>query len=106
MLKPRFVAVTWLDAWGDTAGDATPENVHEKHRPAIMQTVGWLLRDDEVGVSIFCERDTEDGSYRGRTFIPRGMIKTVEDFPVKKVRKARRPKPLLPLPHVSVGAPE
>ena len=91
-MTPRFIACTWLDAWGDTAGDATPENVHEKHKPAIMQTVGWLLRDDEIGVSIFCERDTEFESYRGRTFIPRGMIQLIEDFPPKRKYKKKLPK--------------
>jgi hypothetical protein len=89
---PRFVAVTWEDSWGDTAGDATPENVHEKHHPAIMQTVGWLLLENEIGTSIFCERDTQDGSYRGRTFIPKKMILVMEDFPPKRARKRIEPK--------------
>lgn len=90
MAEPRFISCLWFDAWGDTAGDCTPENVHEKHKPAVMQTVGWLLLENDIGVSVCCERDTVDGSYRGRTFIPRGMIKSITDFPPKRKPRAKR----------------
>lgn len=94
MVKPRFVAVTWEDAWADSTGEWTQENVHENHRPAIMQTVGWLLLESEAGVSIFNERDTVLGSYRGRTFVPGRMILKVEDFPVKRKPNRKKLTPL------------
>ena len=89
MREPRFISCRWTDAWGDPAGDATFENVRDKHKPAQMQTVGWLLWEDEIGVSIFNERDTEDGSYRGRTFIPKGMVQTIDDYPPKRKRRPK-----------------
>lgn len=87
--EPRFVAVEWIDAWADGVDDVTHETVRDKHRPLIMETRGWLMVDDEVGVSLFYERCTEPLSYRGRTFIPRGMVRSVADFPPKKPRTPR-----------------
>lgn len=87
----RFVTVTWLDAWADGVDDVTPENVHEKHKPIEMETRGWMLRDDPEGVSVFYERVCGTNNYRGRTFIPRGMVKSIEDFPPKRKRKPKEP---------------
>lgn len=82
--EPRFVTVTWLDAWADGVDDVTPENVKDKHKPIEMETRGWLLVDDEEGVSVFYERVKGTSNYRGRTFVLRGMIKSIEDFPAKR----------------------
>ncbi len=89
MKAPRFVTVTWEDAWADGVDDTSPDKVHEKHRPIVMETRGWLLQEDDVGVSIFYERTQDQLSYRGRTFILRGMIVKIEDFPVRRVRKKK-----------------
>jgi hypothetical protein len=68
-----------------------------------METRGWLGLDDEVGVSLFYERTGDQSSYRGRTFIPRGMIISVLDFPAIKPKRSRKkvrtewPNPLVPL---------
>lgn len=88
----RFVFVTWDDAWGDAHENISPADVSEKHAPTRMQTSGWLLKDDDRGVSLFAERclDQGDGGYRGRTFIPRAMIISVSDKP--NPRKPRKPK--------------
>lgn len=87
-----FVAVEWDDAWGDMHEIITPEEVGTKHKPTKMETRGWLLRDDERGLSIFNERclDEGDNSYRGRTFIPRAMVKKVKV--ISKTRKKRNEK--------------
>lgn len=95
MKEPRFVTVEWDDAWADGVDDTTLDKVHEKHRPIVMETRGWLLLDDDAGVSLFYERVKDHTSYRGRTFIPRGMIVSVNDFPPK--RKARKAK-VVPVP--------
>lgn len=88
MKEPRFCICSWNDAHGDAGDSATLENVRDKHRPVLMETAGWLLWDDEVGVSLFNERDLTDGSYRGRTFIPRSLIvSTTEVRLVKPKRK-------------------
>lgn len=90
MTEPRYVTCTWLDAWADPVDDVSLEKAAEKHKPLEMETRGWLLVDNEVGISLFVERTADRDSYRGRTFIPKGMIKSVEDFPpIKKRRKPR-----------------
>lgn len=87
--EPRFATVVWLDAWADGVDDVSPDKVAEKHKPIEMTTRGWVLLDDDVGVSLFYERSA-DGSYRGRTFIPRGMIKDISDFPPKRKPRTKR----------------
>jgi hypothetical protein len=91
MTEPRFVTVTWDDAWADGVDDTTLDKVHEKHKPIVMETRGWLALDDVAGVSLFYERTQDRVSYRGRTFIPRGMVVSVEDFPPKRKRKSKEP---------------
>jgi hypothetical protein len=88
--------VVWDDAWGDAHDSATLEDAHMKHRPTVMQTVGWLVIDNEKGVSVFNERCLDQGeeSYRGRTFIPRQMLKSIT--PVIKPRQPRRKKVDIP----------
>jgi hypothetical protein len=89
MTQPRFVNVVWNDAWADGVDDSTLEKVHEKHHPMVMETRGWLGLDDDIGVSLFSERTNDQVSYRGRTFIPRGMIISVADFPPKRKRNTK-----------------
>ena len=82
--KP-LVTVKWNDAHG--AGRPTDYyNADEiPHRPMVMDTVGWLLRDDDTGVSVACEYCAEDKTWRGVAFIPRGMVVSVT--PVKRPRR-------------------
>lgn len=92
MTEPVFVACKWLDAWADTHESVSIEDAHLKHNATLMETRGWLLVDNEKGVSLFNERclDVGDGTYRGRTFVPRAMIQSV--IPVVKARKPRSTK--------------
>lgn len=92
-MEPVLVTVKWDDAWGDAHESVSPSDVGEKHKPTLMETVGWLLKDDDSGVSLFNERclDQGDGSYRGRTFIPKAMIVSIT--PVVKLRKPRKKAP-------------
>lgn len=90
MIEPRYVSCAWIDAWADPVDDVSLEKAAEKHKPLEMETRGWLLVDNEIGVSLFVERTADRESYRGRTFIPRGMVKSITDFPTK--RKSRRQK--------------
>lgn len=92
MSEPRFVTCVWKDAFADGVEDVTVEHAKEKHRPIVMETRGYLLVDDEVGVSLFHERCREDNTFRGRTFILRQNVISVEDFPLKrKPRKRKEP---------------
>lgn len=87
-------------AWNDAHGSDGTLHAHEvDHKPYMYTTVGFLIKSDEVGVSIAFERG-EDGRYRGITFIPRAIV--VEEYslgPLKRPRKrAIRPKSPLPPP--------
>jgi hypothetical protein len=65
--KP-LVAVRWQDAQG-TATEVINENTVGKwHKPVLVTTIGWLMRQDDEGVSVCCEYCGE-GDYRGHTFI-------------------------------------
>jgi len=86
-----LVLVTWDDAWTDTDGFATLHGVQQTHQPMAIQTIGWLLQDDTTGISLANEQSAEDGhpTYRGRTFIPRAMVRTVQPFTMTKPRKPK-----------------
>lgn len=84
--KRQFVFVYWDDAWQDQENFATAHGIATTHEPMPIETAGWLIQDDEIGVSVVNERSTQDGHdvFRGRTFVPRAMIKEV--VPVKITR--------------------
>lgn len=69
----RLSVVRWNDAHSVGADDFDAD---KHHKPMVMETVGWIVLRNETGVSIACERYTEDGvtKHRGSTFIPAGMI--------------------------------
>lgn len=73
MKPPRFVEVEWNDA---QANGAATFDAAVHHKPCVMYTRGWLVKQDEAGVSVACERYQEEGQwhYRGSTFVPAGMI--------------------------------
>lgn len=84
---PVFVKVIWHDAWVDSDNPVSIEDVRLHHKPTVVETLGWLLLQDEVGVSIASER--YEGYFRGRGFIPAGMILSVTPY---KLIKPRVPK--------------
>lgn len=94
MTEPLFVIVSWLDAYGDSTEEATVANAHQQHKAVRMETAGWLLRQDEHGVSIFNERciDGNEIVYRGKTFIPHGMVTGVQPYKLSKPR-LKKPTP-------------
>ncbi len=86
-----LVIIEWADAWfkeeGITLGDAKIPSIHS---PTIVHTLGWVLFEDEGGVSLATEY--YDDTYRGRTYIPRGMIVTTTPYKLTK-KKAKNVKP-------------
>lgn len=98
-MKPPFVRVEWDDAWADTDEFVTPHAIEKTHRAMRITTMGWLLHEDEHGLSVANEASTDAGgteTYRGRTFIPRGMILSVTRLRVAKIRdKAAKRGPTL-----------
>lgn len=91
--SPQLAVVVWEDAWADGGDSVTTLDAHEKHRATIMQTLGWLLADDDAGVSLFNERCLDKGeeTYRSRTFIPRALIRSVTPMNLTAPRKPKKP---------------
>jgi hypothetical protein len=100
----RFVEVVWTDAYADkpTKAFTVEEVTHADADNLPVITRGWLLRQDEKGVSLAAEvyfnTDDQKWNYRGKTFILKSMVNTIEDWPpvkVKRVRKSKVPADLL-----------
>ena len=88
-----LVKVVWKDAWVDGNEPINVEEAHLKHKPMLMTTLGWLLIDNAEGVSVANEHYIDDAGmemYRGRTFIPRGMVQSLE--PLIKPKAPRKPR--------------
>jgi len=89
----ELVIVEWNDAWGDEE-PVSLDSVDAVHKPLVVRTIGWLLKSDDAGVSL--ANECYDNSYRGRSFIPKAMIKSVTPYKLVKPRKPspeRRPSP-------------
>ena len=73
----HIVKVTWGDAHalGDSWGKFEPKD----HKTRRVASVGFVLQDDEVGISITQSVDTENHDDHG-LFIPRCNIEKVEDL--------------------------
>ena len=93
MAKPILSEVTWDDAWVDGDSPVDPLEVRISHKPQVIKTIGYILLQDEVGISIANEHyDTEGVTfYRGRTFIPAGMVKKVSRIRKSTVKPNARP---------------
>jgi hypothetical protein len=76
--------------WGDAHGSDGTIAAHEvDHKPYVYTTVGFLVKTDEVGVSIAFELG-EDKRYRDVTFIPRSMV--LEEYSLGKLKRPRKKK--------------
>lgn len=82
-----LAVVSWADAFVDADTPINLETVRDAHKPTIVTTIGWVLWQDEVGISICNE--FYDQTYRGRTFIPAAMIISVVPYNLSKPRKKR-----------------
>src|SRR5262245_51565615 len=90
LMALQLALVTWWDAWQDTDNFSTAHGIAQTHKPLVVETLGWIVKDDEVGISVVNERTNEDGEeFRGRTFIPRAMVRSVTLY---KLSKPRPPK--------------
>lgn len=59
------------------------------HKPMVIHTLGYLLREDDVGVSLANEYYDEDETYRGRTFVPRAMVISIKRYRLTTERKRK-----------------
>lgn len=67
--------VRWHDAHSDSGQHAESDIPHEA---LVVHTSGYLLRDDEKGISIAAEWIPESDNYRAVTFIPRALVLGVD----------------------------
>ena len=83
----RLVLVEWLDANTGSEDAVDEDTVDSYHKPTSVHTLGWVLRDNEKGMTLVTEY--YDSTYRGRTFIPRICIKAVTEYKLTKPRVSK-----------------
>jgi hypothetical protein len=92
---PKLSCVSWTDAHGNAL---TTFEAHEvPHAPVVVRTFGVIVKQDDVGITIASEQ-FETGSFRGVTFVPRGMILDVVVYHAAQVSRPRRRATPAPLP--------
>ncbi len=87
--EPPFAVVTWRDAHSNFDSMSVAD-ARQAHKPTIMLTAGWLLIEDDGGVSISPEFCPSDSTYRGITYIPREIIVHVTKHSLTKLRTPRK----------------
>lgn len=91
MEKLTKVEVRWNDAHGS---DGTIFAYEVDHKPYIFTTLGYLVRSDEIGISLASEVG-QDGKFRDVTFIPREMV-IKETISPKRKKPSNETNPPLP----------
>ena len=91
MAKPTLACVIWDDAHGSTVSF---DEIEMEHKPYRFTSVGFLVRSNEIGVSLAGEIG-EDGRYRDHEFIPRPMV--VKEWIIGPLRAPRPRKSKLKL---------
>lgn len=87
MIDLPLVIVEWDDAHTHAELPISVETVGDTHRPTVIHTIGWVLKEDEVGISLVNE--FYDATYRGLTFVPAGMVRSVTRYTLTKPRKKK-----------------
>jgi hypothetical protein len=85
--KLPLVLVEWDDAWTDHE-PITEYAAGIAHGPERLRTLGWVLKEDDVGITVVNEFYGDE--YRGRTFIPRGMVRSVTRYTLQKPRTGKQ----------------
>ena len=80
-----FVAITWADAWVDGTEAIALTDVALKHKASMHTTIGWLLYKTPDGISVANEYCQEDETFRGRTYIPSGMLVSILNMKLSKL---------------------
>lgn len=86
----NLICVIWDDAHGDSVMFDEQDVCHKPYR---FTSVGFLVRSDEVGISIAGEIG-EDGRFRDHAFIPRAMV--VTEWLIGPLRQPRKPRTKVP----------
>jgi hypothetical protein len=71
----KVVLVEWIDAWSDTAYNTQREI--DEHGAYMCYNVGFVLRDDDLGITMTRELSPDRSNFRYINHIPRAMIQSV-----------------------------
>lgn len=97
-IKPKKHEVTWEDAHspGATVVFSVDDVVglDDVHTPLQVVTIGWVLRDDEKGITLANEY-CGDGDYRGLTFVLRKNIISVHPLSTSRPKKKAPKEPIV-----------
>lgn len=90
LVNKPIVIVRWNDAQSSATHVFKEGEDMNYHKPMVMETLGWLLKDDEQGVSVMNEAFSEEGlNYHGHTFVPRSLILSTEVVKAQRKRKVK-----------------
>jgi len=95
MSEPRIPAEPklpwWRVVWEDAHGSSTEEVTLQDppHSPVVVISYGYLLRNDEAGITVASEY-TSNNTYRSYSFIPRRMVIEAASCLFRVSRPARR----------------
>lgn len=93
MTSLQLAIVEWDDAW--TSEEPVSRSMAATvHKPELVTTIGWVLLDDERGITL--ANEYYDDTYRGRTFVPRAMIRSVTPYKLSKPRRKKADPPPTP----------
>jgi hypothetical protein len=74
--NPPLAVVTWEDAYSD-AGWREMRAHRDHHRPLIVRSVGFLVRDDDQSIRLVQSIGTYDTGTEALT-VPRGMVRRID----------------------------
>ena len=92
LLDRPFVAVRWADAHGSSTTEYAEHEL--PHRAAHYTTYGFLLRQDDTGLTLATEHSDEH-TYRGVCFIPASLVVETIALTLTKKRALKVPAPVI-----------
>ena len=83
--QPKRATVWWSDAHGGSHS-VSDHDIERSHKPMVMATTGWVVRDDEAGIMLAQDWMPRDANvhletanqWRVPSFQPRACIVKVE----------------------------
>lgn len=67
------VFIEWIDSCG-TRGDWIDEETVKEMKPCVIQSVGWVYKEDEFSVTIFASSSDRFNQFEGVLNIPKISI--------------------------------
>ena len=71
-MKNKVIKITWQDAFQLTGYFYTKREINKLSEEYIVITVGYKIRETDLGIFIACEYDGK--RYRDITYIPKALI--------------------------------